>query len=32
MPEKSKPQRDEDYYKGPAWFVDNMKDVYDIYD
>lgn len=32
MPEKTKPDRNEDYYKGPAWFVDNMKDVYDIYE
>jgi hypothetical protein len=32
MPEKTKPDRTEDYYRGPAWFVDNMKDVYDIYE
>lgn len=31
-PESKKPEKQEDYYVGPAWFVDKMKDVYDIYD
>lgn len=30
--EKTKKAKDEDYYVGPAWFTDQMKDVYDIYD
>lgn len=31
-PESKKQEKQEDYYVGPAWFVDKMKDVYDIYD
>jgi hypothetical protein len=30
--EKVKKNNAEGYYTGPAWFTDNMKDVYDIYD
>lgn len=33
MPEKSnKKSASEEYYSGPAWFTEKMKDVYDIYD
>ena len=31
-PESKTKERSEDYYVGPSWFTDKMKDVYDIYD
>ena len=32
MPDNSKKKHTEEYYNGPAWFTEKMKDVYDIYD